>query len=89
MSRLEDENHTLFTTKMAKISLNRSNLFMTKTAGKTIAFGAAYTFITHLTVGSPHGPLRAETNFVEIFGRAKQIFFSQVRPNPELCLGPC
>ena len=43
-SRLECTNHTLFQTKMVEID----TLFQTKTAKKTIPFGAAHTYIAYV-----------------------------------------
>ena len=54
-SRLECTNHTLFQTKMVEID----TLFQTKTAKKTIPFGAAHTYIAYVR-DYPPPPLRGE-----------------------------
>ena len=48
-SRLECTNHTLFQTKMVDID----TLFQTKTAKKTIPFGAAHTYIAYIRESPP------------------------------------
>ena len=50
-SRLECTNHTLFQTKMVEID----TLFQTKTAKKTILFGAAHTYIAYVRDYPPPG----------------------------------
>ena len=47
ISRLKCKNHTLFMNKMAKISLNRYPIY-DQNGWKTIPFGAAHTYITHV-----------------------------------------
>ena len=47
ISRLECRNHTLFMTKMAKISKNRYPIY-DENGWKTIPFGAAHTYIAHI-----------------------------------------
>jgi len=47
ISRLECKNHTLFMTKMAKISSNRYPIY-DQNSCKNIPFGAAHTYIAHI-----------------------------------------
>ena len=56
ISRLECKNHTLFITKMTKISLNRYPIY-DQNGWKTIPFGAAHTYIAHIREYPPSGIL--------------------------------
>ena len=54
ISRLECKNHTLFVTKMAKISLNWYPIY-DQNNRKTIPFGSAHTYIVYIREYPPPG----------------------------------